>query len=195
MGSDTQRCTAMSKTTGQQCRQPAIKGSTKCHYHGGKTPKGIASPHFKTGRYSRHLPAQLAERYEAALTDPDLISLRDEIALTDAEIGRALAILQDIPPEFDDPKERSAWHREQGRTRTRINDLIEQRRKLVETERKRLVDLQQMMTAEQAMLFMSAIVNIVRRHVDDRDILAAISADVDRLITQRGREPLQPGVR
>lgn len=33
------KCTAMSKTTGMQCRQAAMTNG-KCHYHGGKTPRG-----------------------------------------------------------------------------------------------------------------------------------------------------------
>ena len=39
------QCQAMSKRTKQQCRAPAVKGKTKCRFHGGastgpKTPEG-----------------------------------------------------------------------------------------------------------------------------------------------------------
>jgi hypothetical protein len=63
-----------------------------------------------------------------------------------------------------------------------IADVIEQRRKLVESERKRLVDLQQMLTAEQAMVLLSQVADTVRRHVTDRTALAGISADLVRLM-------------
>ena len=35
------KCGAMSKTTGERCRQLALENG-KCHYHGGKVPKGDA---------------------------------------------------------------------------------------------------------------------------------------------------------
>lgn len=33
-----QRCTAKSKQTGEQCKNWAVEGKTKCRFHGGKTP-------------------------------------------------------------------------------------------------------------------------------------------------------------
>ena len=33
------RCTATSKQTEQQCRQPAVPGLEVCHYHGGGSPQ------------------------------------------------------------------------------------------------------------------------------------------------------------
>lgn len=183
MGISTLRCNAMSKTTGEQCRQPAIRGTTKCHYHGGKSPKGLAHPSTKSGRYSKHLPARLAERYEAALNDPDLISLRDEIALTDADIGRLLALVDDEMPDGLDAKEERMWQRAQRQNRAEIHQLIESRRKLVETERRRLVDLQQMMTVEQAMVLLAAVESVVNAHVD-RQTMARISADLARIMAK-----------
>lgn len=62
------QCTAKSKSTGQRCKQDAVEGSAVCHYHGGRTPKGIASPHFKNGKRSKyidHLPPRLAKLYES----------------------------------------------------------------------------------------------------------------------------------
>ena len=49
------RCTAHSKQTGAPCRQPVVPGRQVCAYHGGKSPRGLASPHWKHGRYSRAL--------------------------------------------------------------------------------------------------------------------------------------------
>ena len=152
--------------------------------HGGSTPAGLASPNIRTGRYSKHLPARLAERYEAALTDPDLLALRDEIALTDADISRILEHLDTEMP--DDPDDRLIWLEQNEANRDRMQSLIEQRRRLVETERKRLVDLQQMMTAEQAMVLLATVESIVRKHVD-RNTMAAISADIARLVAHQPR--------
>jgi len=55
------RCQAMSKRTGQQCGAPAMRGKTKCAYHGGKStgPKTeagrqrIVAALTKNGRESR----------------------------------------------------------------------------------------------------------------------------------------------
>ena len=40
------QCTAMSKRTKQQCRAPAIKGKTKCKFHGGRS----TGPKTEAGR-------------------------------------------------------------------------------------------------------------------------------------------------
>jgi hypothetical protein len=64
--------------------------------HGGLTPKGIASPHYKDGRkslYLRHLPRQMAGAYKAALADPDYTCLRGELALQTARLDDLLAQL------------------------------------------------------------------------------------------------------
>jgi hypothetical protein len=58
-----------------------------------------------------------------------------------------------------------------------ILDTTEARRKLVESEHKRLVAMQQMITAEQAMVLLARITDTVRKHVSDPSILAAISAE------------------
>ena len=42
MTDETRRCTAMSKHTGERCRQPAVPGYSVCRYHGagGGAPRG-----------------------------------------------------------------------------------------------------------------------------------------------------------
>lgn len=139
-------------------------GKTVCYHHGGKTPSGIAAPSFRTGRYSKHLPTRLLATYEDAKRDPNLLVLQDELALVDARISFLLS----NPNQSED-----TWEE--------IRNLIEQRRKLVESERKRLVELQQVVTADQAMLLIRAVVASVREHVRDPAILRAITEDLARL--------------
>ena len=62
-----------------------------------------------------------------------------------------------------------------------VKAILEQRRKAVETETKRRVLMQQLMTAEQATLMQSAVLDIIKRNVTDRSTLAAIAADFGRL--------------
>jgi len=70
------QCNALSKRTRQRCKAPAIKGKTKCRFHGGrstgpKTAEGkaaIAKAHIVHGRETRSIRAErsakLAELYE-----------------------------------------------------------------------------------------------------------------------------------
>ena len=63
---------------------------------------------------------------------------------------------------------------------------IETRRRLAETERRRLEAMEQMITSERAMLLVAALVDAVRRHVDDRDVLDAIGREVEQLVAVEG---------
>lgn len=73
------RCGAR-KRNGTLCQsRPMANG--KCRLHGGLTPCGINSPHYKDGKYSKYLPSHLKSDYEAAVSDPELLSLRDDVAL------------------------------------------------------------------------------------------------------------------
>jgi hypothetical protein len=60
--------------------------------------------------------------------------------------------------------------------------LIEQRRKLVDSERKRQMDLQQVITAEQSMLLVSTLIRAVTEHVTDPKQLNAISNEIRTVI-------------
>ena len=63
------QCTATSKRTGQRCCKSAMIDRTVCRIHGGKTPRGVASPHFRHGRYSKLLRARPSSRVTANLND------------------------------------------------------------------------------------------------------------------------------
>lgn len=202
------KCGARKKRSGDPCGSfPMANG--KCRVHGGATPSGVALPQTTTGRYSKHLPTRLAARYEEARDDPDLLALRDDIALLDTRLGevvgnlntgeskaawKALAMLwgsfaaewKDMPP---DDMERSIEQIgavvQRGLSEAyvwdEIRSLVKQRADLVANERQRMVQLQQMITSEQAMVLLASLVSTVKRHVRDRDALAAISAELGAL--------------
>lgn len=203
------QCTAKSKRSGQQCKRAATPGYSVCSIHGGRTPRGSASPHYVNGRYSKALPERLAARYVEATQDSELLALRDEISLTDTLIvdtvekldtggskAHFLALrqkwdeFQRYEKQGDGPKTSAAlW--ELGnlitdglRDFTLLDDiarLIEQRRKLSESERKRLIEMRQLFTAEQAVLLLGAITDIIARNVTDRDTRARISREFTQL--------------
>lgn len=196
--------------TGGTCTQPAMQNG-RCRMHGGKHPKGIASPHYKTGKYSRYLPARMTARYEEAVSDPALLELRGDIALTDARLA-------DLLQRVDSGESGALWSRlmqarldllayrragdtvkiaealntlldlvGQGhadyRAWAEVGAVVEQRRRLVESERKRLVEMQQTLTVEKAMLLIGAIGGIIKAHVQDRHVLSAISNDIQALVS------------
>ena len=78
------QCNAQSKRAQRRCRNPAIKGKTKCRHHGGlstgsKTPEGKArqiAANTRHGRETRAIreerSAKLAELYELEMLGRDL---------------------------------------------------------------------------------------------------------------------------
>lgn len=204
------RCTAHSKRTGAPCQQPAMHGGTVCRMHGGRSPRGIAAASWKHGRYSKALPADLAKAYERARRDPDLIALRDELALVDARLA---GLLQELTTDggaavWSDL--RAVWARMEAAQRAQrsdeaaqhlrrvreliqagtdtaqtwatVYDTLELRRRLADTERKRLETLQAVVTAERAMALIGALAASLRQHVQDRAVLAAVTADIEAVL-------------
>jgi hypothetical protein len=198
------QCNAKTRT-GEQCKGRAVTGSSKCRMHGGASLVGIAHPNFKTGRYSKHLPTRLAARYGEALADPQLLELRDEIALVGTrqsellshlDSGMALQRWKDAQAAYSEAREAITRRDSAGlqiallalgealdagagdyAVWQEITEMTEARRKLVESEHKRLVAMQQMITSEQAMTLLAVITDTIKRHVHDPAALAAISAE------------------
>lgn len=63
-----------------------------------------------------------------------------------------------------------------------ITDLIEKRRRLVETERRLLIDMQMLINLEDAFLRFDILMESIRRNVRDRHIRSAIQSDFNRAI-------------
>jgi hypothetical protein len=204
--SDAPRCKAKALTTGNRCKNPAVTGYEVCRKHGGATPRGIANANTKHGRYSKDLPTRLAGRFEDAINDEELGTLKSEIALLDTRIGEMLSNVDteqygDIWKQTNDSvhKLKAAINSKDGSLMaSALNDLdacvrrgysdmstwdnilklVEQRRKLTDSERKRMVDLQQMITAEQSMLLVTTLMRAVKTHVTDRHTLSAIANEI-----------------
>ncbi|MCB9150190.1 MAG: hypothetical protein H6641_15650 [Caldilineaceae bacterium] len=203
-----QKCGAKTRT-GETCKSWAVTGSKRCRMHGGKSPKGIASPQFKTGRYSKHVPTRLAARYLEAEDDPELIELRADVALLDARIADLLARVDtgesgqawaDVGAAFEDLRQanrkgdaaaatgafrrlemliikgsddRAAW--------AEVFQLVEQRRRTVESERKHMAAMGQLVAVDKMMTLAGALLAAVKQHVDDKEALRLIAADFSRL--------------
>jgi len=199
----------------RHCHRTVKAEGLRCFLHGGKSVSGIASPNFKHGRYSKVLPAGLAERYEAALDDQEILAMRDEIALLDTRltdlvggltVGTSRELWKNLRTAYgelrsalaqQDPdaaniamltlgsaitngsKERETWDE--------VYTLLEQRRKLTESEAKRLIQMQQVITAEQAMILLARVQQAIVENVTDKRALAAIAAEFRELVLAPAR--------
>lgn len=207
------QCKAKSKQSGVRCKKHAVRGKRVCHIHGGLTPGGIASANYKDGRYSKFLPDRLAGRYKEAVNDPTLLELSHEVALLDSRLsdllkrvdsGEAGHLWKSVKKTWGDLTVaiRSQDADEQQKLGLKLDMLIqkgnddyeawneikstiEQRRRLVESERKRLVDAQQYVTAVQAMNMMSQILLIIKDNVTDIKTLSAISSGINQIVSRQ----------
>jgi hypothetical protein len=123
------------------------------------------------------VPGHLVALHEQALRDPTLLSLRDEIALVDTIIGESLAQLTEDMPWAD---ERKCFHQ--------VRRLIEQRRKLVESEVRHIVLAREVLTTDEAMALVHAMVAIVTKYVPDPKDRAAIAEELNNLINGQSIE-------
>lgn len=84
----TVRCGAMKKSGGLCTGQPLPTG--RCKLHGGASVSGFDLPQTKHGRYSKYLKGTVADIYTEAINDPELLSLRDELAVLTVRIQTLL---------------------------------------------------------------------------------------------------------
>ena len=157
-------------------------------------------------RYYKYLPARIADAYLRTLSDEDILSSRDSIALVDARVadllkivnsgesGKLWNILRETTFELKQAQLAGDKDGARGLLAKLLNlieagyndylawrevfDLIESRRKLTESEQKRLISLQQVFTADQGIKLIRFILIIIRKHVKDPAILQAISDDI-----------------
>lgn len=186
----------------------------RCRMHGGASLSGMASPTFKTGRYSRVLPTRLLDRYHEGLNDRDLLALTDEIAVVNARLGELVGQLdsggqeekweaitmgldfcdtaiqaKDMPRllgHLAAMREVVRQGQADGLLWEEIGNWMERARKLRETEQRRLVAMQQVITSEQAMVLVAALTMAVKTHVHDVDTLRAINDDFTRTLGATG---------
>jgi hypothetical protein len=210
-----QICGAKAKSTGLPCRGKAMQPSGRCRLHGGRSLVGVASPSFKTGRHSKYfaasLPPHLRARYEAALTDPELLSHRKYVALFSARVlevlDRFAALdcsdyrqrLLEFWTQFKDANAvRAESDSERAAKAARIGEIVTKFDKLIADgaaedvvwaelnlaikdalnaaalERRRLVEMDQILTVEQAASFVQVLYAIVTKSVKDKKILSEI---------------------
>jgi len=198
-----------------------VLGSKVCYHHGGRTPKGIASPNFKTGRYTPYLVPDLAKRFAVFEKDDELLSLQSEIALIDVLLSENLSALQTgesgefwdaalqqvidarksyksenyagLEKALDELEALCDHRRLHFAAEKEIREKMELRRKLTESRRKHLIEAEHVVTTEEAMVLVSGLLDSVRRNVTDPNTLTSIQADFIRLTTAHNRQRIDAG--
>jgi hypothetical protein len=212
-------CNATAKRTGKQCGAQAIRGREKCRVHGGTTPRGLFSPHTKTGMRSKALPERMTERYQAALKDEQrLFNLLDGAALMEARINDLLTRVDTGESGVLWAKVEKAWQIykssvtkgdpgeiavartimdhliEDGRTDfaawAEIMNLIKEQAKIATMERKSRIEEKRIITIEEAMTAQLALIESVKANVTDPKALEAIQRDFLRITNQPDRQPI-----
>jgi len=143
------------------------------------------------------LPARLQASYEAAMSDPDLLSVRRDVAVLQAAIEDRWTQIQEAQsqPDWGDVFERFEtftanmktweWTRIEREAREisemmtnrqsesqafyEIRDIMNQRARFAKQEQDRLIELGQYMTSEQAIVFVSAVASMIRKYVPDKE--------------------------
>jgi hypothetical protein len=205
--SDVRKCGARTRAGGR-CEQPSMRNG-RCRMHGGKSPTGLAHPRTVTGRYSRDMPTRMLSRFQDAMYDTELLSLREELALITARISERLADLAgEHRPDWDEVTGKvgiidacirtgdlaklereveelaALLHGRQGDDAIfrDIRDLIDRRARLVRAETRRLVALKQMLTVEQVIVLAQTIAEVMRRHIKDQATLSAINREFRQIL-------------
>lgn len=207
-----QKCQAMSRRhPGRPCHNYALKGMNVCRFHGGSIAKhGVENHATRSGRYSKHFPTEIMPGYEASKTDPDLLSMKQElhaldgiIAAREARLGTGangafLTACRRLVLQIQ-TYQRAGDLDEMGESLTALMELVlkggkeedgqaelvklyEQRARLAKAEMDRMVALGSMMTMEQALILMRTWDDMLRRYVRDPADLRAIDMELEAIL-------------
>ena len=212
------RCGAkLRKKPGVFCKKFPVPGRNRCYLHNGNAACGPAIGTFKHGRYSKVLPQRLLQKYEAARKDPELLSHQAELRLIDAHLGELLEQIKDCNGPDVVRRAREAWkdlqaakanNDNEGTAKafdvlgevltstegntigwSEVREVVDLRRKILETETRRLKDSEATLTIEQGLTMIGYLNSAIRKAVNAhttvdiaRLILAEISRDFGRLV-------------
>lgn len=177
----------------------------------GRATNGRNYKDGKTSKYHGALPGRMLAAYEASLDDGRLLQMREEIALLDSRIvdllarvdsgesGRLWTRLGEVQREFTLARNQGkvdlmqeklaelegliAAGKKDAESWREVQAALDLRRKLVESERKRIAEQQQAVTAEQLAGFMSTLLELLTNEIDDRATLSRISRRLYQMVT------------
>ncbi len=191
--------------TGSRTQKCRMHGGTSTQLQGG------ANNHsFKHGRKSRVLRegSRISDLYHEALADPDLTSMNDHIALLDARMSEVLErSIDDTVPEWHEfvtavGELEEAWVKEDKKavqaaitilhriveagqkwdtTWNQVTGLMDNIRKLADTEIKRKKDLGMMIPIDRVVALMVAVGHSVKARVSNIEEVEKVFGDIARL--------------
>lgn len=213
-------CNARTKKGGR-CKVTALYPNGRCRMHGGPSKSGVANGNYKHGRHSKVLnllPKNLGEVARAAVSDPDRMELQTELALLRAQLYDSVSRWDATGPQLWDESQtiwaayRAARSRgnaegmadaikrleslsERGYVdylaRKESRDIIQDIRKVSESERRRMVDAQYMLSADQVVLLMSRVTEAIMAEVTDPDVLQRLTRRFTALLQNYRHETLE----
>lgn len=204
---------------GGTCKRAPLIGRTRCKLHGGATPRGQDSPHYKTGLYQRHLPKNLKKSFNDLMSDPNLLEGKAEVALMQLrltqlsgrvqcnESGVAWARLKELFTRFkaanDEENQEgmiAALNEMSVLVDGEVNDeaawaelteFVEKATRIAEREWKRVLANRQVISIEQVHAIAAALIGAVNAHVKDTQTRLAIAEHFGRLNVVNV-QPLEP---
>lgn len=183
--------------------------------HGGKTPGGLASPNIKHGKQSKYfrVPGPLIEGYEAMVNDPELLNLSEDAALLSSRVNQLLGRLESGEAKERWRLVKEAWRN--FRTAQKMQDQItmadmvknldfllsgdphdylvwddiiktmKEYRATAAQEQKRRLEMNALISVEEALAFAGQILNIVKHNVSDPKELQSIRQEAQLALTMR----------
>jgi hypothetical protein len=164
-----------------------------------------------SGMRRKFLPQRLLESYDEASEDKRLLELRRDLSLVEARINDLLSRADKGESGALWDKVKDTWLRyrraeaggndrsmqaellEMGEwiekgfqdraTWEEIADLTERRRKLVESERRRLLEMHQMISVERVLALMEKVAGVIDEKIEDSQIKGAIAYSLKELLT------------
>jgi len=211
--SERKTCGAKKKN-GQLCQSPFTLENGRCKVHGGMSLRGEAHPNYKHGRTSRYAPRdELGRLYERAKQDTDLRNLSDDLALVTAFINERLETLdtmggidffKDIATTADKMRKAHANQdmdelylliavldgmANKGKDHLTQLDaivkLIEQRRKLSDSQSKRENEERLYITTNQMMFILNSFIAVVFDHIHSARVKNEIYKAYEKLLSER----------
>ena len=165
---------------------------------------------YKGGRYSRYMPARLLEAYDQSRQDPDILSLNEDISLTEARVADVLQRVDTaesgamwdelsklakeiklarksgdpglVEDLFDEMLKLISKGKGDRENWREIGDLLERKRKLSESQLKLLVTKQEFISRQQAVALVSNLVEVVKTHVNDSQTKRRIIGGISQLM-------------
>lgn len=192
---------------GETCQRHPVKGRTRCRKHGGMSLAGFESGTATLGRQSKYLPQRLVATYLEHLNDPDLLSLRDDVALIETRKSENLShlnvsaltwqMLKDDLANLEtalntDDQDTATYslkalktHLQEGsvdaaRWRDVVDDM-KTKRMMVDTERKYIYEESNAIQLEQLVALQKATLMIIGRYVTDEDVKFQIVDEFRRM--------------